>query len=698
MNKLIQSINAWRATLWAWHMPKSIQVSVLIVSVLLPMAQAGNPRSVGGMTPPDSLALRFLGVRPDHSPGLRDFNGKSAGVVGSLAPRKLSWESALACRDFVFECPDTPGNEPFRVVACDVYAAGTRQALLAISHPKFVWETSTQHRLITVPTLLMRTYNQPIRIPLLGYFLGGGRRRVCRRVDVVLQYTCGAASDADKVYEISVPNILINYPDHPFSDHAQYLDTMAERLNWKKSFEDLEQYQLQNVDELDRLLDVPQAFYGHGTGLLATLDLETLAPAKRERIIKAIHGLDDIPYAFYKKAARHLGVLCHQADYVEKALDSMRAGYPYQAVSAWDGKLDVQSAQQTVSIQSLQHYLQTYAALSHGQEQTFIDLIREVDSPQLFRSLMGWLWNADEEVFASVLETLARDEKPWIWSLAIDKLSMRFQNEFWQRSDLPNIVKLRMALLLNPNSDVQRRLLQDEAFSHLPGIMTPEFARMNFNGFSTIRRHAEAVIGRARLSEIDMGFMNQLAANGMFQGWSDISGAQYSIVGIVKDWNTWYDVNTAEVGIWKEGKAFGEHGGWVPKEFPALTQLVHDAVAWYEHDRSRQPVALSIQGLVVDAQGNPIHGATVEVWHIHNEINERGHEATEWTKIGACLSQDSGEFHFSGLKEGLTVLLKVHAPFFQCRERIRCWYGHGRYTMTNNKSSIVLRQLAGPEQ
>ncbi len=312
----------------------------------------------------------------------------------------------------------------------------------------------------------------------------------------------------------------------------------------------------------------------------------------------------------------------------------------------------------------------------------YIQAVNHVDDPRLCSLLIHRLNQADVDVAKQALSSLASSEHPWVWHRALSEW-FNMDQLGWSNDtiDVPESVRRRMALVLNPGFDPARQV---QAIEDLPAFMTPALSHMDITAFRDLRRNMVALLGRERASRIDATYLRRLADE------TDLSKQVLDecLLDVVQDWNAWFEVDIAGVGVTLNSASLKASAGWRPRKEADWRRLLVQAVEWDKDHPLRKAVPIRIEGEILDKEGRGIEGITLRF----EELVPQGRGSSRSVPSGTCVTDTRGRFVFTDVQEGGHYLAIIAIANNAERHLSYWWDRAGRFYTNSNNLPIQLHR------
>ncbi len=341
-----------------------------------------------------------------------------------------------------------------------------------------------------------------------------------------------------------------------------------------------------------------------------------------------------------------------------------------------------ESAPDQLDHQQLQWRIENRGQLGSALLADYVYAVNHIDDPHLCHALIRWLYRADRDVAKRALSALASSEHPWVWHRALSEW-FNMDQLGWSNdtNDIPESVRRRMALVLKPGFDPARQM---QAVEDLPAFMTPALSQMDITAFRDLRRNMVALLGRERASRIDATYLRRLADE------TDLSKQVLNecLLNVVQDWNAWFEVDIAGVGVTLNGASLKVSAGWRPRKEGDWRKLLVQAVEWDKDHPLRQAVPIRIEGEILDEEGRGIEGVTLRF----EQLVPQGRGSSRSVPSGTCVTDTRGRFVFADVQEGGRYLAII-ASASNTEEHLSYWWDRsGRFYTNSHNLPIQLRR------
>lgn len=341
-----------------------------------------------------------------------------------------------------------------------------------------------------------------------------------------------------------------------------------------------------------------------------------------------------------------------------------------------------ESAPDRLDQQQLRWRIENRGQLDPALMSDYVYAVNHVDDPHLYRTLIRWLYQADNDVAKQALARLAHSEHPWVWHRALSQW-YNMDQRGWNTDaiDVHESVRCRMALVLNPGFDPAR---QTQAVEDLPALMTPALSRMDITAFRELRRNMVALLGRERASRIDAAYLRRLADG------KDLSEQVLDecLLDVVQDWNAWFEAGIAGVGAPLNGASLKASAGWRPREEADWHKLLAQAVEWDRDHPLRTAVSIRIEGEILDEKGQGIEGVPLRF----EELVPQGRGSRRSVPAGSSTTDARGRFVFADVREGGHYLAIITIASNAERHLSYWWDRSGRFYTNSRNLPIVLQR------
>jgi len=310
----------------------------------------------------------------------------------------------------------------------------------------------------------------------------------------------------EKPFEKTFTNLKPNLPGQSPRNYAEYLDTIAERLNLNLPPEKLADYTFTNADEALKVVDVVRGrgivkntmalLYG-GSDRNTRLDPTKLnfsqAKNLRSTALRWTGALDPEIRACGVK----IGLRCKWPEFVEPALVLLNARTADNPYSRPTGKSDAA------------HALAGYA--EHLTDSNIVRIgqaLSRQTNPNIISDLKRCLIPNKSPPRIKALRDLAAHEGPWLWWDAIERLSS--WSDFEGRHDsLPGDLKVRLFLVRGPHGFSNPEQIASPAHSLLAGLLTPQLRDHDLGTFYDVLRSIDKNLDRPDATAAMIAFLRR---------------------------------------------------------------------------------------------------------------------------------------------------------------------------------------------
>lgn len=501
---------------------------------------------------------------------------------------------------------------------------------------------------------------------------------------------------AEEPCEFTVKDVLVDYPQRPARSYAEDLDMIARRLNLTGlSSEQLAQYKFRTPGQAIEVVDIiksgwhVQQAYKTIRYAKPKINLTSLDQATQDKIRRTATTWANIDAL--EKYGIQLGLMGKWPEFFDMALTrfGQEKAYGYYPYNEQTCRQDDGNIANTMVNYRMSH-------LTEEQVQELKKLILKTDNGPVLRYLFWYLEQMRSQATTDALWELAQNETPLIWWQAVDAWYSHTSRTPSVYDDLPEKMKLRLILV---ERNVRDENLRTKALALLPGILTPEMAKMAssawYKACETITREFDKVDA----TKVFVTYLRQMQTEMTARQWTRDNAfkgqAQSTVARVIITLNVWYKINLGNLG---ENERADTSVRFM-RTYAQFQTLITEAIQWYEGNENRTPVELPFVGKVVNTDGEPIAGSELSFTMTQEYKNERGDRSQREVSIGQCRTGADGGFSFDVVEGGEHFLFNITAEGYVQRNELfiqRLIDGRYRYQeVSTPENNIIILQRPG---
>jgi len=335
---------------------------------------------------------------------------------------------------------------------------------------------------------------------------------------------------------ITFNNVNLNVAGHKRRAHAAYLDQMAERLGLTVTSKNSGVPRFKSAAEALKVIDIVR-----GSGLLRAaeaivyrrtrgerIDLNNLADEQAVRLRETLNRwLTAIDPEFRAWSVR-IGLLCKWPEFVEPALELLERPVRRDYRSMPDAQMMVADA--------LRHCA---GGLSDDHVGRIADLLLGNGPRETLLRLMKLLRDPKTESRVEALWKLAKDDRPWVWWYAVERLAQ--WGEFADKQDsLPQKLKLRLFLIRGAAGFSNVEQTAGEAYKLAGELLAPQLHALDPGIFRDVLGSLIKNVDRQQVTTAMIGFLRRVEEGDR--------SVEYAIDEIVRYINAWYGLDIGGLG------------------------------------------------------------------------------------------------------------------------------------------------------
>jgi len=376
----------------------------------------------------------------------------------------------------------------------------------------------------------------------------------------------------EKPFETTFKNVRLDLPVYRHRSGADYIETMAKRLNLKLAPEKLAQYRFESAAEALKVVDIVRDghIYSACEAILyggkekKRFDPASLSAEQKQRLKRTALAWTEAMDPFIRGFAVKVGLQCKWAEFVEPALELLE----HPSRRDYDSTLKAQS----VAAYALQRYA---GELSEEQVLRIADLLSGESRRETIAPLRMCLIHPETEGRVEALRELAEDGRVWLWWQAIERLVQwrAFEGKY---DSLPEKLKVRLFLIKGPHGFSNADQIADKAYDLLAGLLTRQLRALDSDTFNRVLRKIAEHPDRRFATLALVNFLRSVE----YYDNSDM----YSFNKVVKYINLWHTLNIGELGtdVTQDSRDIHKRD-W--------TSIIAEAIKWYEGTQAGRSIS-----------------------------------------------------------------------------------------------------------
>ncbi|UCG47031.1 MAG: M56 family metallopeptidase [Phycisphaerales bacterium] len=421
---------------------------------------------------------------------------------------------------------------------------------------------------------------------------GGARYDFC--VEGLTLRMIGYVTVGEKAHERRFDNVRVHYGGRAERERMEFLDEFSERLGLGGATgEELHDYEFSDPADAIKVVDIVRGrwyvmkvfnaiAYGRPRISIPALDEESQQKVRTAAAAWADAGSPEI-----RAWGIELGLRAGRPEFFDMALQAI-SGEPrlYETGSPWQGRMEQEAIGDIAN--AINHYGGQVGPEKLGRIR---QIVLRAGNQRILESLLTFLYRHRTPASLEIWRQLEEDDRPWIWWPAMKALYNQHIDVFQPFESLSRKTRLRLILVTQaddnyppryklPEKDAGYEALANEAYSMLPGMFTPELARMNpRRAWFDIYQVTAKKLDRRLATETFVEFIRAISTEAMQEVWAAddlfFSNCCWMTTYVIRRLNVWYDVDIGQVGKDERHEA-------IPRNIIELKRMAGEALRWHE--------------------------------------------------------------------------------------------------------------------